>query len=95
VPELGPRGSVRGALSNERPYRELYWSGTRYPERAVGMTKKGQTPSFVAVAFNGRETLKRGQPYAELASSFFGARLHRLRSFHLRERRLRTPGIPK
>jgi hypothetical protein len=38
---------------------------------------------------------QRGQPYAELASAFFGARLHRLRSFYLRERRLRTPGIPK
>jgi hypothetical protein len=23
VPELGPLGSVRGALSNERPYRDL------------------------------------------------------------------------
>jgi hypothetical protein len=23
MPELGPYGSVRGALSNERPYRDL------------------------------------------------------------------------
>jgi hypothetical protein len=25
VPELGPLGSVRGALSNEWPYRDLRW----------------------------------------------------------------------
>ena len=25
MPELGPSGSVRGALSNERPYRERFW----------------------------------------------------------------------
>ena len=25
MPELGPSGSVRGALSNERPYRDTVW----------------------------------------------------------------------
>jgi hypothetical protein len=33
VPELGSLGSVRGAFSNERPYRELarFWQGGRGP----------------------------------------------------------------
>jgi hypothetical protein len=32
VPELGPLGFVRGALSNERPYRDHWFglSGARY-----------------------------------------------------------------
>jgi len=35
MPELGPYGSVRGALSNERPYRDLRNVATNYPfERA-------------------------------------------------------------
>jgi hypothetical protein len=39
VPELGLLGSVRGALSNERPYRECEKSGVRpftmYVSRAL------------------------------------------------------------
>jgi hypothetical protein len=31
MPELGPYGSVRGALSNERPYRDLRYVVTKYP----------------------------------------------------------------
>jgi hypothetical protein len=31
VPEWGPLGSVRGALSNERPYRDLRNVDTNYP----------------------------------------------------------------
>jgi len=31
VPEWGPLGSVRGALSNERPYRDLRNVGANYP----------------------------------------------------------------
>jgi hypothetical protein len=31
VPEWGPLGSVRGALSNERPYRNLRNVGANYP----------------------------------------------------------------
>jgi hypothetical protein len=31
VPELGTLGSVRGALSNERPYRDLRNVGANYP----------------------------------------------------------------
>src|SRR5919198_5904038 len=31
MPELGPYGSVRGALSNERPYRDLRNVGVNYP----------------------------------------------------------------
>jgi hypothetical protein len=31
MPELGPYGSVRGALSNERPYRDLGNVGANYP----------------------------------------------------------------
>src|SRR5437660_10222273 len=31
VPELGPLGSVRGALSNERPYRDLRNVVANYP----------------------------------------------------------------
>jgi len=31
VPELGTLGSVRGALSNERPYRDLRNVGKNYP----------------------------------------------------------------
>src|SRR5256884_6928438 len=31
VPELGPLGSVRGALSNERPYRDLRNVAINYP----------------------------------------------------------------
>src|SRR6266567_4363066 len=31
VPEWGPLGSVRGALSNERPYRDLRNVGKNYP----------------------------------------------------------------
>src|SRR5207245_2584477 len=31
VPEWGPLGSVRGALSNERPYRDLGNVGAKYP----------------------------------------------------------------
>src|SRR5438876_6713482 len=31
MPELGPYGSVRGALSNERPYRDLRNVGAKYP----------------------------------------------------------------
>src|SRR3954463_3989206 len=35
MPELGPYGSVRGALSNERPYRDLRNVAANYPfERA-------------------------------------------------------------
>src|SRR5208282_939885 len=30
MPELGPYGSVRGALSNERPYRDTNWNGHRF-----------------------------------------------------------------
>ncbi len=33
MPELGPYGSVRGALSNERPYRDLRNVVANYPER--------------------------------------------------------------
>src|SRR6266566_4553967 len=36
VPEWGPLGSVRGALSNERPYRDLRNVGKNYPfERSL------------------------------------------------------------
>src|ERR1044072_8315466 len=31
MPELGPYGSVRGALSNERPYRDLRNVAAKYP----------------------------------------------------------------
>ena len=31
MPEWGPLGSVRGALSNERPYRDLRNGGENYP----------------------------------------------------------------
>ena len=31
MPELGPYGSVRGALSNERPYRDLRNVDANYP----------------------------------------------------------------
>jgi hypothetical protein len=31
MPELGPYGSVRGALSNERPYRDLRNVVAKYP----------------------------------------------------------------
>src|SRR6266511_1940485 len=31
MPELGPYGSVRGALSNERPYRDLRNAVAKYP----------------------------------------------------------------
>jgi hypothetical protein len=31
MPELGPYGSVRGALSNERPYRDLRNVAANYP----------------------------------------------------------------
>jgi hypothetical protein len=31
MPELGPYGSVRGALSNERPYRNLRNVVSKYP----------------------------------------------------------------
>jgi len=31
MPELGPYGSVRGALSNERPYRDLRNVVANYP----------------------------------------------------------------
>src|SRR6266540_3154062 len=31
MPELGPYGSVRGALSNERPYRDLRNVGAKHP----------------------------------------------------------------
>jgi len=31
VPEWGPLGSVRGALSNERPYRDLRNVVAKYP----------------------------------------------------------------
>src|SRR6266540_3557333 len=31
MPESGPYGSVRGALSNERPYRDLRNVGAKYP----------------------------------------------------------------
>jgi hypothetical protein len=37
MPELGPYGSVRGALSNERPYRNLRNVVAKYPvERSYG-----------------------------------------------------------
>ena len=37
MPELGPYGSVRGALSNERPYRDLRNVGANCPfERSHG-----------------------------------------------------------
>src|SRR6266436_536989 len=35
MPELGPYGSVRGALSNERPYRDLRNVVANYPFRRV------------------------------------------------------------
>src|SRR5215207_8624230 len=31
VPELGPLGSVRGALSNGRPYRDLFRGWAQFP----------------------------------------------------------------
>jgi hypothetical protein len=34
MPELGPYGSVRGALSNERPYRDLRNAVAKYPLKA-------------------------------------------------------------
>jgi hypothetical protein len=40
VPELGPLGSVRGALSNERPYRDhLVWA-----ERRPALTQAVMAP---------------------------------------------------
>src|SRR6516164_7956901 len=45
VPELGPLGSVRGALSNERPYRDLRNVVANYPfERSRGFP--GSEPNF-------------------------------------------------
>jgi hypothetical protein len=43
MPELGPYGSVRGALSNERPYRDLRNVAANYPfERAQDL--RGSQP---------------------------------------------------
>ena len=40
MPELGPYGSVRGALSNERPYRDLRNVVAKYPfERSHGFPR--------------------------------------------------------
>jgi hypothetical protein len=40
VPEWGPLGSVRGALSNERPYRDLRNVDANYPfESSPGFLK--------------------------------------------------------
>jgi hypothetical protein len=40
VPEWGPLGSVRGALSNERPYRDLRNVVAKYPfERSHGFPR--------------------------------------------------------
>ena len=33
MPELGPLGSVRGALSNERPYRDRFEFLSQFAER--------------------------------------------------------------
>jgi hypothetical protein len=45
MPELGPYGSVRGALSNERPYRDLRNVVAKYPfersHRFAGMQPSG------------------------------------------------------
>jgi hypothetical protein len=40
---LGPYGSVRGALSNERPYRDLRNVATKYPfERSRRFPESGR-----------------------------------------------------
>jgi len=59
VPELGPLGSVRGALSNERPYRD------RQPDEALpsGVNAGHATPTGAIEAGRGRgKRTSWGQP---------------------------------
>jgi hypothetical protein len=46
MPELGPYGSVRGALSNERPYRDSGAPFNLDPFRTHGSLRKG-TPEMI------------------------------------------------
>ena len=39
MPEWGPLGSVRGALSNERPYRDLRNVAANYPFERVAQIR--------------------------------------------------------
>ena len=46
MPELGTYGSVRGALSNERPYRESGWQSVKTandPERTLAQGESTST----------------------------------------------------
>jgi hypothetical protein len=50
MPELGPYGSVRGALSNERPYRDLRNVAANYPfERSHRFPGSSRIPATETV----------------------------------------------
>src|SRR4051794_16969301 len=48
VPELGPLGSVRGALSNERPYRDSWRGDPRAPRCPMSRHRKDPLRSLTA-----------------------------------------------
>jgi hypothetical protein len=46
MPELGPYGSVRGALSNERPYRDLRNVVAKHPfEKSLRFPESSGIPA--------------------------------------------------
>ena len=85
MPELGPYGSVRGALSNERPYRDLRNVGANYPfersHRFAGiqpnseLRRWGNAARAYARIDVARWCLLRGQPVKIRRS--FGSLTHR------------------
>src|SRR6266540_5377178 len=72
MPESGPYGSVRGALSNERPYRDLRNVGAKYPfersHRFAGMQHRCDTrapvvtPSCLSCGNESAPPTRRGHP---------------------------------
>jgi hypothetical protein len=58
VPELGSLGSVRGALRNERPYRECENSATRYmAPKYRGLLELCATRQFVLHGIRGVQSV--------------------------------------
>ena len=56
MPELGPYGSVRGARSNARPYRDQNKKGIKIISDASDPKRASLTPSFLVAGYS-RATL--------------------------------------
>src|SRR5829696_8997679 len=96
VPELGSLGSVRGALSNERPYRDLLLRPQHHWARPAGRVRELEFSVEALLALEPsrgvRSLLRRprgDEPDGPLGSD---ARLHRRAGARLGRRRQRGAG---